>query len=181
MSPLISEITIISAQGIKNASKTLFGSHRLRPFVTITTFPPPSPQPSSCKAIDGDHEYLHVYRTNIDEKGGSDPTWGDKFHIPLHPTFFTDKYSCIYLFLYTKRLMLGRRHLGWCQIPAADIFNGLSPPGLVHHLSYRLRAKDGTRGHGILNVAVKLIGCIAYNLGTGDWAWCFSARNGSSI
>ncbi|GAB4856897.1 hypothetical protein Ancab_014815 [Ancistrocladus abbreviatus] len=157
--PLNLELTIISAQGMKNTSETLFISHRLRTFVTVTTFPPQGQQPASCKAIDGDSK-LHVYRTKIDEGGSLDPTWGDKFHIPLHPTFFKYRYSCIYLHLYTKRLMWGKTQLGWCQIPAAEIFNLLSPAGLVHHLSYRLRARDGTRGHGIVNVAVKLTGAV---------------------
>ncbi|GMH22724.1 hypothetical protein Nepgr_024567 [Nepenthes gracilis] len=155
--PLILEITIISAQGIKNTTraKALF-SRRLMPFITITTFSPPPRKSISCS------NGCRVYRTEVAERGGADPTWGGGgalFQIPLHPTFFVERFSCIHLHLFTKRLILGPAPLGWCQIPAADIFDG-SPAaaGVLHHLSYRLRDRDGTRGHGIVNIAVKLTG-----------------------
>ncbi|KAK4338386.1 hypothetical protein RND71_042873 [Anisodus tanguticus] len=58
--------------------------------------------------------------------------------------YFKDKYY------------LGWSELGWCMIPAADIFDGLFPAGFVRQFSYRLRNKDGSRGHGVVNVAIKL-------------------------
>ena len=54
--------------------------------------------------------------------------------------------------------MKGKTQLGWCQIPAADILGGFPPAGTLRHLSYRLRDSDGTRGHGVVNVAVRLEG-----------------------
>ncbi|KAG8382283.1 hypothetical protein BUALT_Bualt05G0060700 [Buddleja alternifolia] len=51
--------------------------------------------------------------------------------------------------------------LGWCLIPATDIVSRLHPVGSTRSLSYRLRARDGTRGHGVVNVAVKLEGSLA--------------------
>ena len=54
--------------------------------------------------------------------------------------------------------MKGKIQLGWFQIPAGDILEGFSPAGTLRHLSYRLRDRDGTRGHGIVNVAVRLEG-----------------------
>ncbi|KAH7862040.1 hypothetical protein Vadar_034010 [Vaccinium darrowii] len=62
----------------------------------------------------------------------------------------------IYLHLYTKDVMGGQTQLGWCQIPTTDILDGLSPARCVRRLSYRLRARDGSRGHGVVNIAVKL-------------------------
>lgn len=56
--------------------------------------------------------------------------------------------------------MKGESQLGWCQIPAADILDGFSPAGNMRHLSYRLRDRDGTRGQGIVNVAVRLEGSL---------------------
>lgn len=138
------EITVVSAQGLKNTS-FLF-THRLRPFISITTFPPPLEA--------ADFKSCRGFKTRVDNQGGVNPTWGDKFHVPIHHTFFANRYSCIYLQLFTKRLISGKAQLGWCQIPAADI--GLPPVGSVRQLSYRLRGADGTRTHGVVNVAVKL-------------------------
>lgn len=132
------EMTVVSAQGLKNTTySSLFSHHRrLRPFITVTTFP------------------NGVFQTRVDDEGGVNPTWGDKFRVPIDDTFFANRYSCIYLQLFTKRLIAGQSQLGWCQIPATDI--GLPPVGSVRQLSYRLRAGDGTRTQGVVNVAVKL-------------------------
>ncbi|KAA8521993.1 hypothetical protein F0562_012693 [Nyssa sinensis] len=151
--PFIMEITVISAEGLKKSSSTLF-SHRLRPFVTISTTPPYSWRP-----INGG-KHSHVYKTRVDDVGGINPTWGDKFQLPIDATFVYQRHSSIYLQLYTKRLMAGQTQLGWCQIPAVDIVDGFSPPGSVRNLSYQLRARDGSRGHGVVNIAVKLEGSL---------------------
>ncbi|KAK3019304.1 hypothetical protein RJ639_004624 [Escallonia herrerae] len=144
------EVAVMSAQGLKNTSSGLF-SRRLRPFITLTTVPPNSYKP----VADGGKD-SRVYRTRVDDGGGVNPTWGDKFHLPIDASFFHQRHSCIYLQLYTKRVMVGPTQLGWCQIPAGDILDGLSPAGSVRRLSYRLRNRDGSRGHGVVNVAVKL-------------------------
>lgn len=152
------EMTVVSAQGLKSTASSLF-SHRLRPFITITTLPaPPHPVTSTttCHAASTDHDPCHVFQTRVDDEGGVSPSWGDKFHVPIDDTFFANRYSCVYLRLFTKRLIAGKALLGWCQIPAADI--GLPPVGSVRQLSYRLRAADGTRTQGIVNVALKLEG-----------------------
>ncbi|KAH7513974.1 BON1-associated protein 2 [Ziziphus jujuba] len=149
--PLITmEITVISAKGLKASSSIPF-SQRLRPFITLTTVSPTSPYTPS-----NDGKHCHVYKTRVDDQGGVNPTWGDKFHVPIDSTFFTNRYSSIYLQLYTKRLVLGQTQLGWCQIPAHDI--GFPPAGSVRHLSYRLRARDGSRTNGILNLAIRFEG-----------------------
>lgn len=158
------EITVISAQGITtNKTPSLFSlpRRRLRPFITITTFPPLPPPPP----IDHDHHSIngvkecHVYSTRVDDHGGPNPTWGDKFLLPLDPTFFTTATaaaSCVYLHLYSKRAFLGRaKLLGWVQIPASDILEGSGP---ARQMSYRVRARDGSRGHGVVNVALRLAG-----------------------
>ncbi|CAN1184302.1 BON1-associated protein 2 [Linum perenne] len=139
------EITIISAQGLKKMSTlSPFSSHRrLRPFVTVSIYPKTT----------SSHEDRSInkkgYVTRIDDKGGVNPTWGDKFVIPVDASF-----SCIYLELYTKRLLSGRAQLGWCQIPVTDF--GFSQAGCLRYLSYRVRDhRDGTRGQGILNIAVR--------------------------
>ncbi|KAL2902510.1 BON1-associated protein 2 [Bienertia sinuspersici] len=152
------EITIISAQELKTPSFCFF-SHHLKPFITITTFPlPSSSSPSSCNSIKGCSS-CHVYSTMIDDVGGPNPTWGDKFLLPLDPTFFTpNNYSCVNLQLFTKRALLGPSLLGWVQIPASDIFDGPLPLGLARRLSYRVRERDGSSGHGVVNVACRFLG-----------------------
>lgn len=75
--------------------------------------------------------------------------------MPVDAAFFANRYSCIYLQLYTKRLISGKSLLGWCQIPVSDII-GVPTAGSVRHLSYRLRARDGTRDQGIVNISVRL-------------------------
>lgn len=136
----ILEIVVLSAEGLETNSFTLF-SRRIRPFVAFNIVPP-SPK-KSCE-----------YKTRVDDEGGTNPTWGDKFRIPLDTTFFANRYSAIYLRLYTKRLIVGQVKLGWCQIPVYDI--GSPPVGFVRHLSYRLRVRDGSRCNGIVNLTIKL-------------------------
>ncbi|THG02981.1 hypothetical protein TEA_011473 [Camellia sinensis var. sinensis] len=164
------EVTVISAEGLKktpSSAAALFFSRRLRPFVTLT-LPPFSCSTTTTTTTttttntNGD-KLSHVYKTRIDDQGGINPTWGDKFHIPItDSTFFHQRhYSFIYLQLYNKHVMVGQTQLGWCQIPAADILDGLSPAGTVRRLSYRLRSRDGSRAHGVVNVAVKLEGSVS--------------------
>ncbi|XP_059643641.1 BON1-associated protein 1-like [Cornus florida] len=151
--PLMMEITVKSAEGLKNTSSKLFSS-RLRPFITLSTVPPFSQRP-----INGD-KHGHVCKTRVDDQGGINPTWGDKFQLPIDATFLYQRHSRIYLQLYTKSVMVGQTQLGWCYIPTADVVDGMSPVGSVRHLSYRLRERDGSRGHGIVNIAVKLEGSL---------------------
>lgn len=138
------EITVLSAEGLKTSSSIF--SKRIRPFITVTV----------------DHRkdsQLVSFQSREDDEGGANPTWGDKFCLPLSSTFFTHhEHSSVCLQIYTKRLMAGKSHLGWCQIPAADVLEGFFPMGSVRHLSYRLRERDGTRGQGVVNVAVRILG-----------------------
>ncbi|KAM1034672.1 hypothetical protein EV2_039135 [Malus domestica] len=145
------EIAVLSAQGLKTTSPFLF-SNKIRPFITLTTLPRTIAPPCTPKT-NGDHTF-HAYKTRVDDQGGVNPTWGDKFHVPIDTTFFNNRYSCIHLQLFTKRLIMGRAQLGWCQIPAHDI--GFPLAGSARFLSYRLRARDGSRTNGIVNLSVKL-------------------------
>ncbi|KAK7358653.1 hypothetical protein VNO77_00591 [Canavalia gladiata] len=108
---------------------TSFFNPSIKPFITLTNLPPNS----MSRVEDGDH----------------------KFRVPLDPTF-SDMRSCLHLHLFTKRKILGPAQLGWCLIPVSDI--GLLPPGSVRYLSYRLRGRDGCRGHAIINLSVRLEG-----------------------
>ncbi|KAB1215270.1 BON1-associated protein 1 [Morella rubra] len=145
--PFLLEIDVLSAEGLQTSSSTLF-PRRIRPFAAITTLPPSPYGPTK------GNKQCNVYKTRVDDEGGTNPTWGDKFHVPIDSTFFANRYSAIYLQLCTKRLIKGQVQLGWCQIPAYDI--GSPPVGSVRYLSYRLRARDGSRSHGIVHLAIKL-------------------------
>ncbi|XP_020551880.1 uncharacterized protein LOC110012455 [Sesamum indicum] len=146
----ILEITVLSAQNLMGIASLAF-SRRLRPFITLT---------ADCRAAGSSSKHVKMYKTRVDDKGGVNPTWGDKFQLSLDHNFFYQRCSGIYLQLYTKHLLMGQTQLGWCLIPAADIVNRFSIVGPTQFLSYRLRAKDGSRGHGIVNVAVRLQGSL---------------------
>ncbi|KAK7406164.1 hypothetical protein VNO78_07784 [Psophocarpus tetragonolobus] len=104
--------------------------NRIKPFITLTKLP--------------EHT---VY--NYDGGGTGDPV----FRVPVDPTFFSDTYS---LQLYTKRRFAGPTQLGWCLIPPSDI--ALPSYHSVRYLSYRLRAKDGSRTHLIVNLSIRFQG-----------------------
>ncbi|KAK6117093.1 hypothetical protein DH2020_049138 [Rehmannia glutinosa] len=147
--PLL-EITIISAQHLMRTT-TLAFSRRIRPFITLS---------AASTTTTSSNKHVNMYKTRVDDGGGLNPTWGDKFQLPFDHIFFDQRYPGIYLQLYTKHLLMGQTQLGWCLIPAADIVNQFSPVGSTRFLSYRLRTRDGSRGHGIVNVAVRLDGSI---------------------
>ncbi|GER44547.1 calcium-dependent lipid-binding family protein [Striga asiatica] len=115
-------------------------SKRIRPFITLS---------STSNATTNINKNTKTYKTRVDERGGANPTWGDKFVLPFEQFVVNERYPGVYLQLYTKHLLMGRTQLGWCLIPSADIVSRFSPVGSVHFLSYRLRAKDGSRGHGV--------------------------------
>lgn len=141
------EITVISAEGLKNSSFLSaccfpFARRQFRPYATLRTS-------QNGGAFQGE------YRTTTNRER-ENPRWNQKFQLPMSSNYMYS--SSIYLHVYAERSndTGDRRQLGWCQIPAEDI---RSPaPGLVRHLSYRLRDRDGTRGDGIVNVAVKVDG-----------------------
>lgn len=146
--PSILEITVVSAQDLSTASSSAIFQGRLRPFVTLNVTVPFSPTTTS-------NEHIQGYKTKVDYIGGKNPTWGDKFRLPFDVTFFYQIHFGICLKLYTKHLLWGHTQLGWCRIPAADMVDCLFLARSIRFLSYRLRARDGSRGHGIVNVAVK--------------------------
>ncbi|CAI9759408.1 unnamed protein product [Fraxinus pennsylvanica] len=155
--PSILEITVVSAQDLSTATSSAIFRRRLRPFVTLDiTVPFSQYRPATSSS----NEHIQVYKTKVDYIGGKNPTWGDKFRLPIDVTFFYQIHFGICLKLYTKRLLWGRTQLGWCRIPAADMVDCLFLARSIRFLSYRLRARDGSRGHGIVNVAVKWEGSI---------------------
>lgn len=143
----ILEITVLSAEGLYN-SNSIFSSH-IRPFFVLTKLPASDP-----------HKPALVYKSKVHDSQTFNPIWDEKFRLPVDSTFFSDRYSSLHLQLYTKRRILGPAKLGWCLIPATDI--GLLPPGSVRYLSYRLLARDGTRGCGIINLSIKMEGSVPW-------------------
>ncbi|CAL5214755.1 unnamed protein product [Lathyrus oleraceus] len=125
---VILELTLISTEGLNNYISCL--NPTVRPFITLTKFPPTATTTPTT------------------------PWNNNMFHVPLDPTFFSEASSCLYLQLFIKRRIMGQAQLGWCFIPASDI--GLLTPDSVRYLSYRLRGKDGSRRHIIINISVRL-------------------------
>lgn len=143
------EITIISAEGLNKY--TSYFNPTIKPFVTITKLPATATQMVSMSSV---------------EHGGGG-ILNHKFRVPVDHSFFQDLYSCLYLQLFTKRRIVGPAQLGWCLIPASDI--GFLSPGSVRYLSYRLRAKDGSRGHAVINISVRLEGHVHVNVNVPPW------------
>ncbi|KAK7251271.1 hypothetical protein RIF29_34318 [Crotalaria pallida] len=135
-SATVVEIMVTSIEGLNNY--TSFFNPKIKPFITITKLPTSTVNPTTTTTPTSDHV----------------------FRVPVDHTFFHDTYSCIYLELFTKRRIVGPAQLGWCMIPASDI--GLLSPGSVRYLSYRLRAKDGSRGQAVINISVRLEGNVRW-------------------
>ncbi|KGN50138.1 hypothetical protein Csa_000552 [Cucumis sativus] len=139
--PFVVEITVISADGLKNSS-SIFSLHRpFRPFLTLSTVP---------------------------DDGGFLPSnpiyhFGDLFRIPLDVGFFPNR-CFIFLRLFSKRLLFGPALIGWCRMPADDISQ--LPVGSVKRLSYRLRKRDGSRSRVIVNLTLKLVESVMEPCGT---------------
>nr|GMC56170.1 BON1-associated protein 2-like [Ipomoea batatas]GMD00455.1 BON1-associated protein 2-like [Ipomoea batatas]GMD75134.1 BON1-associated protein 2-like [Ipomoea batatas]GMD79979.1 BON1-associated protein 2-like [Ipomoea batatas] len=142
---LMIDIANSNGYGLKSASSSNPLSRRLRAFATVT-------------ALTHGLATGLAQRTAVDARGGDSPAWGDKFWLALDPSMFYHGHSRVYLELHTKHFLVGQSLLGWCQIPAADVIDGLVQVGSLRHLSYRLREKDGSRGHGVVNVAVRVEG-----------------------
>lgn len=143
------EVTVISAQGLRTKT-SLFCSRRIRPFTTLST------NINGCK-------HHHVYRTKVDKNGGANPTWGDKFQLPIDRVTFEYSNivsSCLYLEVFTEGLVAGQSPLGWCRVPMTDIVNEFFRRDGVRHLSYQLRNRDGSRGQGVVNIQVNVTGLL---------------------
>ncbi|XP_028800669.1 uncharacterized protein LOC114755940 [Neltuma alba] len=132
------EITVLSVESLHRHSSpcTALFSASVTPSVRLTKMAPPT----------NGNKPSHVYTSDVNHK----------FRVSVDSTFFSDRYSSLHLQLYAKRRLLGRTQLGWCLIPVTDI--GFLPSGSVRYLSYRLRDKDGCRGHGIVNLSIRLEG-----------------------
>ncbi|XVF51537.1 hypothetical protein PTKIN_Ptkin04bG0192700 [Pterospermum kingtungense] len=147
----VMEITVLSAENLKkpaSAACCLLSRRRFRTFITITKF-------------NASNNHLRAEYCKGDVENIS---FGDKSLVSIESDFFASN-SCIYLQLHTKRALGGQAQLGWCHIPAADI--GAPPVGSVRHLRYKLRAKDGSMGQGIVDLQVKLenFGCQLHSSG----------------
>lgn len=166
---LMMEVKVLSARCLKGPSSLFSG--RLRPYVALSSTATsdvvsdpddlPAPFPSTS---DYDKGSGVLYRTRVDEHGAENPTWGDTVRLPLHPSFLRPAPGgaaapAVYLLVLSKRRLAGPARVGWCRIPACDVVDGLRPPCSVRRLSYALRnCRHGGRGHGVVDVAVRLVG-----------------------
>lgn len=159
--PFTVELTVVSAEGLDAAAAPISccpfpRRRRLRPFASVTTTPPDLWRPEH------DVSPVQEYVTGVDSRGRENPSWGKEFPIPVGPDFFANAHSCLYLCVYDSRSRAGGQVLlGWCRIPVEDF--GVPPTGAVRQLSYRLKERDGTRGQGIVNVAVRVEGPLRPN------------------
>ena len=140
----VMEIKVLSAENLKKPASSGLLSRRSRTLISITKF-------------NGDNNSWADCKGEVENS-----TFGDRFLVPIESNFFANN-SCIYLKLHTRSFLGRQAQLGWCFIPAADV--GAPPVGSVRYLSYKLRAEDGSRGHGIVDLQVKLesYGCLVHS------------------
>uniref|UniRef100_A0A1J3HT99 BON1-associated protein 1 n=1 Tax=Noccaea caerulescens TaxID=107243 RepID=A0A1J3HT99_NOCCA len=87
-------------------------------------------------------------RSNLDQSGGSDPTWNCKAELPMDGNV---QFLSIEVFYRTGS---GRdKQIGEAKIPATDFMGRYSPEGHWNFLSYRLRDGFGDKC-GIVNVSI---------------------------
>ncbi|KAL3743105.1 hypothetical protein ACJRO7_018409 [Eucalyptus globulus] len=168
--PVSVEITVISAQGLRNPTLNALFSRRLKPYATLAVA-------AAAAAAAAASAPRPAHATGVDRRGGTNPTWNEKFRLPVDPGFFADLRSSVYLDVRARQLVGGEAVLGWCLIPAGDILSpeAAAAAGSVVFLSYRLRDRDGTRGHGTVNVSVRVV-VEQGRAGCGDaWAGCGDA------
>lgn len=150
------EVTILSAQSLKNPSCCLF-RRRLRPYVTLS---------APAHHHHGHHQPL--YRTRIDETGDRNPTWHDTTSVPVDPSFLRvagglredeEEDAAVHVTVLSKCLVGRPTRLGFCRIRPSDVLDGLRPPAMQRRLSYALRScHHGGRGHGVVHFSVRLLG-----------------------
>ncbi|XP_073102777.1 uncharacterized protein [Elaeis guineensis] len=154
------EVTVLSADSLKNPSSFLL-PRRLRPFVTLST-------------TSSAHHHQPLYRTRVDEVGDRNPTWHDTIRVPVGASFLRvagtgggrledeeeeEDNAAVHVTVLSKCLVGGPTRLGFCRIRPSDVLDGLWPPAMQRRLSYALRScSHGGRGHGVVHVAVRLLG-----------------------
>lgn len=159
------EITVISSEGLGSPLSSLLPCGRrlrLRPFVALFV---------SSAADEGTLDGLclasPLHYTRVDERGAENPSWGDKIRLPLEPSFLRhggggagSAETGVHLVVLSKRPFGSPARLGWCRITPDDVLDGLRPPSVLRRLSFALRdpRRGGGRAHGVIHLAVKLVG-----------------------
>lgn len=88
--------------------------------------------------------------SNLDESGGSNPTWSHKSEMPINGSV---QFIFIEVFYRTGS---GRdKKIGEAKIPTTDFMGRYSPEGHLNILSYRLRDEYGDKC-GIVNVSIMI-------------------------
>lgn len=146
------EVTVLSAESLRNRSSPLLPGRRLRPYVIL-----------SSSAAANREQLAPIYRTRVDEGGAHHPTWRDTLRVPMDPSFLRGRGkeggAAVHVSVLSKRPFRGPSRLGWCEIPACDVVDGLRPPWARRRLSYALRhPRHGGHGHGVIHMAVRLLG-----------------------
>ncbi|KAJ8498139.1 hypothetical protein OPV22_008691 [Ensete ventricosum] len=151
------EVTVLSAESLRNRSSPLLPGRRLRPYV-ILSFPA-----AACNR----GQLAPIYRTRVDEGGAHHPTWHDTLRAPMDASFLRGGEqgrgkaggAAVHVSVLSKRPLRGPARLGWCEIPSCDIVDGLWPPSVRRRLSYALRHPcHGGHSHGVIHMAVRLLG-----------------------
>ncbi|KAJ1297481.1 hypothetical protein BS78_01G379700 [Paspalum vaginatum] len=146
------EVTVLSADSLRLPPSYSPLPRRLRPYVTVSSPPPPSDAPAAASACCSSS-------TSVATPGAGHAAWGDTLAIPVGAAFLEGRADVRVAVLSEPACRLvGATPLGWCGIPAADVLDGLRPPRALRRLSYSLRCPGLGGGHGVLHLAVRVLG-----------------------
>ncbi|GLJ55934.1 hypothetical protein SUGI_1200760 [Cryptomeria japonica] len=127
------EVTIISADGLKNVRK--FGG-RMRTYAVVC----------------GNDDANSGTSTRIEKDGGCNPVWNEKLQLRFSSGLHV--YS-LNIQIYCKT-SFGKRVVGWSKVPLSDITLGYGAPNGLRYLSYRLRTKNGNRS-GTIDLSLRIL------------------------
>jgi len=138
------EVTVLSADSLRLPPSYSPLPRRLRPYVTVSSDAPASAC-STAVAAGGAPSGEH--------------SWGDTLVVPVGAEFLEGRADVRVAVLSeaTCRLV-GATPLGWCGIPAGDVLDGLRPPRALRRLSYSLRCPRRGGAHGVVHLAVRVLG-----------------------
>ncbi|XP_028779965.1 uncharacterized protein LOC114736341 [Neltuma alba] len=144
------EVRVLSCEGLSLISESSSFSSWWSSFIFTPANSTPSHFFSVTKLPD---QKPKVYSERLEGEGAAE---GGVLRVPADSHFLSDTQSCLYLQIHRKRRILGPTQVGWCLIPASDIWPPPPPPPCVRCLSYRLRGRDGCAGGAIINLSIQL-------------------------
>ncbi|GLJ55932.1 hypothetical protein SUGI_1200740 [Cryptomeria japonica] len=127
------EVTIISADGLKNVRK-LGGT--MRTYAVVCS----------------NDNVNSSASTRINKDDGCNPVWNEKLQLRIS----SGLHACSLNIQIYCNTSFGKRVVGRSKVPLSDITLGYGAPNGLHYLSYRLRTKNGKRS-GTIDLSLRIL------------------------